>query len=83
MTFSPSALVATLVAVAKADAAKTLLPLIADFTNSVAANPTQLNIVAQAAKFQVGLLTIVPGLEQAELVALATAINTEAQLLLA
>jgi hypothetical protein len=78
-----SAALKSLLAVAKADAAASVLPLIVSFTNSIAANPTAVNVVAQAAKFQVSILAVLPTLEQSELAAIAGIINTEATTLLA
>jgi hypothetical protein len=66
----------------RANAGPELLALITSFNNSLAANPTQINVVAQSSKFVVGVLAIIPGLEQSELLALAGVINTEAAKLL-
>jgi hypothetical protein len=79
MSFSISGLLTQLVAVARATDGVKLLGLITNFTNSVAANPTELNFLAQSAAFQMGALAVLPGLEQAELVGLAGVVNTEAQ----
>jgi hypothetical protein len=78
-----SAALKSLLAVAKAEAATSVLPLIVSFTNSIAAQPTAVNTVAQLAKFQVGVLAVLPNLEQTELAAIAQIINTEASALLA
>ncbi len=83
MSFSISALASNLIAGAKADAEKNILPLINTLTSSIAANPSTVNVVAQAAAFQVGVLAALPGLEQAELVALAGAVDSAAKALLA
>jgi hypothetical protein len=77
-----SQLVQSLLEVARSGAGPKLLVLITEFTNSIAANPTQLNVVAQVAQFEVGALAILPGLAQSELAALASIINAEATKLL-
>lgn len=78
-----SAIIAALVAVAKADAAKGLLPVLATFFNSVATNPTEINFVVQLSQLQVAVLAALPGIAQDELKTIATLLNTEAQALLA
>lgn len=80
---SISAVAQSILAIAKADAAKTILPLIVTFTNSIATNPSAVNVAAQVAAFQFGAVAALPGLAQAELVALAGLVNAEAQALLA
>ncbi len=78
-----SALIAQLIAVAKADAAKSILPLLANFFTSIAANPTAVNITVQLAQLQVGVLAALPAIGQDELKNLANVLNAEAQKILA
>lgn len=78
-----ASIISSLVAVAKADAAKAVLPALAAFFNSVATNPTEINFVAQLAQLQVAVISALPGIAQDELKALATILNNEAQALLA
>jgi hypothetical protein len=82
MSATFSSILATLIAVAKGDAAKLVLPLLANFLNSIATNPTELNIVAQLAAFEAGLLTVLPQIGQDEIKALAAQIQAEATSLL-
>lgn len=66
----------------KADGAKTVLPLLQTFLTSIAGNPTQINFLAQLAKFEVDFLAAVPGIGQDVLKDLIGLINQEAQALL-
>lgn len=68
---------ASLLAIAKADAAAKILPLLATFLNSVASNPTALNFAAQASILNVGIIGALPGIAQDELKALAGLVNNE------
>ena len=78
-----SQIIASLIAIAKADAAKEALPALAAFFTSFSSNPTAINMVAQLAQLEVSLLAALPGIEQDVLKELATLVNTEAQALLA
>jgi hypothetical protein len=77
-----SAILAALIAVAKTDAQKLVLPLLSNFLSSIANNPTEINIVAQLASFEAGLLAVLPTIEQDELKALSVILQTEATSLL-
>jgi hypothetical protein len=77
-----SGILQTLIAVAKGDAAKLVLPLLANFLNSIATNPTEINIIAQLASFEAGLLAVLPQIGQDEIKALAAQIQAEATSLL-
>lgn len=77
-----SQIVSQLIAVAKADAAKTILPLLAAFFTSIATNPTAINVTAQVAKLQVDLIAALPSIELDVLKQLASILNAEAQALL-
>lgn len=72
-----------LVAAAKADEGKVLLPLIANVATSVASNPTGINIVAQGTSLLEGAVAAQPNIGQDILKDLASVINAEAQALLA
>lgn len=78
-----SAIFSSLVAIAKADAAKAILPSLAAFFNSIATNPTEINIVAQLAQLQVSVMAALPGIAQDELKAIASLLSAEATALLA
>jgi len=67
---------------AKADVNKAALPMLANFFQSIAANPTALNITAQLAKLQVDLLATLPGIQQDVMAQMAALLNQEAQALL-
>jgi hypothetical protein len=82
MSFSISSILSGIVAVARSTDGAKLLALIENATNSLAANPTEINFVVQEAAFVQGAVALLPGLEQAELVALAGIVNTDAQALL-
>lgn len=69
-------------AIAKADTQKALLPALATFFTSVAANPSAVNIAVQATKLNADLLAALPGIEQAVLAQIAASLNTAAQSLL-
>lgn len=71
-----------LIAIAKADAAKAALPLLATFFSSIASNPTTINVTVQLAQLQVGLIAALPTIEQDLLKQIAALLNTEAQTLL-
>jgi hypothetical protein len=77
-----SQIFSSLVAAAKTDEEKALLPLVAAVATSIATNPTGLNIVAQGNAFLAGAISVQPNIGQALLKDLATVINTEAQALL-
>jgi hypothetical protein len=72
-----------LIAIAKTDLNKELLPVIATFFNSIATNPTQINIAAALAKAEVDLLAALPSIGQDVLKQLAALVNTQMQTLLA
>jgi hypothetical protein len=72
-----------LVAIAKTDLNKQLLPIIAAFFSSIATNPTALNITQQLAKAEVDLLAALPSIGQDVLAQLAGLVNAQAQTLLA
>ena len=69
-------LIDQLIAIVKADAAKTILPLLANFFTSIAANPNELNITVQLTKLNVEVLAALPGLEQDVLKQIASTIST-------
>jgi hypothetical protein len=77
-----SAILQALITVAKTDAQKLVLPLLANFLNSIATNPTEINIIAQLASFEAGLLAVLPTIEQDELKELSSILQTEATSLL-
>lgn len=70
------------VALAKEDALKAALPALSNFLQSVATNPSKINLVVSAAKLQADLLAALPGIEQALLQSIATEVQSAAQLLL-
>lgn len=72
-----------LVAAAKADEEKALLPLIATAATNLAVNPTAVNFVAQGSLLLSGAVAAQPGIGQDVLKDLATAVNTELQSLIA
>jgi hypothetical protein len=71
-----------LIAIAKTDLNKQLLPVIATFFNSIATNPTAINITAALAKAEVDLLAALPSIGQDVLSQLAGLVNAQAQTLL-
>lgn len=73
-----SALIKDLVTVAKQDAGKVILPLIINFINAIAANPTKLVIVVQLAKLQADVMAAMPEIAQDELKTLASFLSQEA-----
>jgi hypothetical protein len=72
-----------LIAIAKTDVNKVLLPLIAAFFSSISTNPTQVNIAAQLAKLEVDVLAALPSIGQDVLAQFAALVNAEMQQLLA
>lgn len=70
---------ATMQVVFKTDAATMLLPPIAKFFNSIAGNPTALNIAVAAAQLNVEVMAALPTIGQDELKAIATLINNAVQ----
>jgi hypothetical protein len=74
-----AAILQQLIAIAKMDAAKTALPAIAAFFNSIASNPTAINVTVQLAELQVALIASLPTIEQDILKQIASVISTEAQ----
>ena len=71
----------SVLAIVKADAAKTILPALAAFFTSVAANPSALNFAAALAKLNVDVLAALPGIEQDALTTIAGILNQEVQAL--
>lgn len=71
----------SLVAAAKADEEKALLPILVTTATSIAANPTAANFVASGAGLLAGAIAAQPNIGQDLLKDLATAIETEAQTL--
>lgn len=80
---NPKAILTELLTLVKTDAAKDVLPLLSTFLTSIAANPSQVNFVAQLAKFEVDFLAVLPSIGQDVVKDLIGLINTEAQALLA
>jgi len=78
-----SAILTQLIAVAKADAGKLVLPALVTFLQGIASNPNALNLTVGLAKLNVDLLAALPTIGQDELKALSTLLATEAQTLLA
>lgn len=76
-----NAIIVQLLAIAKNDALKSVLPLLAQFFTSISTDPTALNIAAQLASLEVGILAALPGIAQDELKGLADIVNTELQTL--
>lgn len=72
-----------LIAVAKGDAAKLILPLLSNFLQSIGNNPSEINIIAQLASFEAGVLAVLPTIGQDEVKELATLLQQEATQLLA
>lgn len=72
-----------LVAVAKNDAEKAALPILATFLTSIASNPSELNLVAQGGKALADLNAALPSIEQDLIKDLLTMIQAEAQAALA
>ena len=73
----------TMVTVAKDDVAQKLAPALATFFTSLAANPSQINMVAALAQLQVSAIAVLPTIEQDEFKALAGIFNAQAAALLA
>lgn len=71
------ALLQQILTAVKNDALKTALPIINNFFQSVSANPSQSNIVAQLAALQVNLLAAIPNLEESVAKDVATIMQTE------
>lgn len=65
MTTSLGTLLGSAVDIVKNDAIKSALPVVQQFLNSIIANPSEANILAQAGAFQVNLLAALPNLEAA------------------
>ncbi len=57
------AALSAILSVLKTDTLKAALPLINTFLSNVIANPSQINIVAQASALQVNLIAALPSLE--------------------
>lgn len=77
-----SQILAQLIAIAKTDINKELLPILAAFFTNISTNPTTINITAQLAKAEVDLLATLPSIGQDVLQQLAQLVNAEAQQLL-
>lgn len=58
-----STIIAQLVAIVKADAAKTILPALSTFFTNLASNPSNLNLTVQLAQLQVTVMTELPTVE--------------------
>jgi len=71
------------IAVLKSDLAKTLIPQIQNANNLIAANPTIINVVAQADGIVAAATADAPGIMQDEIKALATWVNSQLQQLAA
>jgi hypothetical protein len=71
-----------LLAAAKSDEEKALLPLIAAAATNIAVNPTAPNFVAQGSALLAGAIAAQPGIAQDIIKDLALVINTEAQSLI-
>ncbi len=67
----------------KNEALKIVLPLVQKFLADVAANPTQLNIVAKLGQLQVDLLAALPDLESSLAKDLSVILNNEIAALVA
>lgn len=76
-------LFAALAAVLKSDLRTQALPQIQQAMNLIAANPTMLNLLAQADALRANLASDVPGILQDELKALDTFVTNELQQLAA
>jgi hypothetical protein len=83
MTTNISTVLAPLIAIAKQDTAKLILPQLITFLTSISTNPNEVNILASVAKLEVDVLAALPTIAQDELKALAQIIQTEATALLA
>ena len=77
-TLSISQIASQLIGIAKADVAQDILPAAATFFNSLAANPSKLNLAVQVAVLEGAVLQALPKIETDELKALATVLTTEA-----
>ena len=82
-TTSLGAIAQQIIAAAKNDALKVGLPVVQAFLNDIIANPSQSNIVAQAAALEVNLLAALPNFEAALAKDLASIIQTEVNALVA
>nr|WP_294525707.1 hypothetical protein [uncultured Rhodopila sp.] len=71
-------IIASLKAILQADAAKTVLPILANFFSSVAANPSAVNFAVADAKLVADLLAALPSIEQDLLKQLATDLSAAA-----
>lgn len=76
------ALFEQLLAIAKADELKVILPALANFFNSVSGNPTAANWVVQFTALQAAVIAAQPGIQQAMLQQIAQAVNQAAAALL-
>lgn len=72
------AVISNLIAAAKSDFESAALPLLAAFFASIAKNPTAVNIIAQLALLEAGLIAALPGIEQKVLADIAQYIGEEA-----
>lgn len=81
MTLSISAIIQQLIQLAKTDAKKLVLPLLANFLTSVGNNPSEPNLIVQLAVLEAGLLAALPQIEQDEVKELAQLMIAEAQTL--
>lgn len=79
---NPTTIIKELWTLVKSDLAKDVLPLLLTFLTSIAGNPTQINFVAQLAKFEADFLAAVPGIGQDVLKDLVSLVSQEAQALL-
>lgn len=78
-----SDLFAAQLAILKSDLANDVVPTIQKANNLIAANPTIINVLAQAQSVQVQLLAEAPQIAQDEIKGLATWLNNELQQLAA
>ena len=76
-------LIESIITVVKTDAVATGLPVVNNFFQSVAANPSTSNVAAQLAALDVNLLAAVPNLEAAVTKDIAALLQTEVQALAA
>jgi len=71
-----------LLAIAKTDELKVILPALAAFFSSIASNPNGINVTAALAKLQVDVMAAQPGIAQDILQQVAAVVNQAAQGLL-
>lgn len=78
-----STIAADIITVFKNDELKTVAPMLGNFLNSIAANPTALNIAAQAALLNSQVIAAQTDIGQDVLKSLASLVNTQVQALVA